>query len=370
MKLLIVIDDYFNKSNGMCISTQRFVREYKKMGQDVRVLSTGEKADYVVPELKINLPFIDGLIAKQGFHFAKPIKKTLIQAVTWADTIQIETPFPISWQASKLAKKQGKPVVGTFHIYPQNVTASVPILNNRFGNWCFMLFFREKSFKNCDALQVPTVKVAKCLKQYKFRQKLFVVSNGISARFINNPHKEKVGHPFTILCIGRFSHEKKQETLFKAMQLAQHSSKIHLIFAGQGPLKKKYEKLARKFPNKPVMQFFTPTELRQVMTQTDLVVHCADVEIEGMACMEAFASGCVPVIADSPLSSTVSYALSDNNRFPAGNSQILAQKIDYWFEHPQELIKMRQKYREYAKMLSIAHSAQIAWNNLEKLSSK
>lgn len=41
MKLLIVIDDYFNKSNGMCISTQRFVREYKKMGQDVRVLSTG-----------------------------------------------------------------------------------------------------------------------------------------------------------------------------------------------------------------------------------------------------------------------------------------------------------------------------------------
>lgn len=32
MKILIVIDDYFNKSNGMSISTQRFVHEFKKMG--------------------------------------------------------------------------------------------------------------------------------------------------------------------------------------------------------------------------------------------------------------------------------------------------------------------------------------------------
>ncbi len=370
MKLLIVIDDYFNKSNGMCISTQRFVREYKKMGHDVCVLSIGEKADFPVPELKIYLPFIHGLIAKQGFHFAKPIKKTLIKAVTWADIVQIETPFPISWQAAKLAKKQGKPVIGTFHIYPQNITASVPILNNRFGNWCFMLFFREKSFKKCNALQVPTIKVAKWLQQHKFRQRLFVVSNGISSKFINNPHKDKVGRPFTILCIGRFSHEKQQITLFKAMQLARHSSEIKLIFAGQGPLKKEYEKLARKLPNKPIMKFYTPVQLRQIMSQSDLVVHCADVEIEGMACMEAFASGCVPIIADNPLSSTVNYALSENSRFPAGNSQILAQRIDYWFEHPQELNKMRQKYREYAKTLSVAHSAQIVWNNLAKLIAK
>ncbi len=233
-----------------------------------------------------------------------------------------------------------------------------------------MLFFREKSFKKCNALQVPTIKVAKWLQQHKFRQRLFVVSNGISSKFINNPHKDKVGRPFTILCIGRFSHEKQQITLFKAMQLARHSSEIKLIFAGQGPLKKEYEKLARKLPNKPIMKFYTPVQLRQIMSQSDLVVHCADVEIEGMACMEAFASGCVPIIADNPLSSTVNYALSENSRFPAGNSQILAQRIDYWFEHPQELNKMRQKYREYAKTLSVAHSAQIVWNNLAKLIAK
>ncbi|MDW8502499.1 glycosyltransferase [Lactobacillus acidophilus] len=187
---------------------------------------------------------------------------------------------------------------------------------------------------------------------------------------MQNPHKEKVGHPFTILCIGRFSHEKRQETLFKAMQLSKHTSEIRLIFAGQGPLEKEYAKLAKQLPKKPIMRYFAPADLKEIMFQTDLVVHCADVEIEGMACMEAFSSGCVSVIADSSLSSTVSYALSENNRFSAGDSRALAQKIDYWFEHPSELIKMRQEYRSYGKTLNVARSAKIALGNLENLTLK
>ncbi len=72
MKILIVIDDYFNKSNGMSISTQRFVHELKKMGQDVRILSSiaGGKPDYPLPIMTI--PIFKNIIAKEGFHFAKP----------------------------------------------------------------------------------------------------------------------------------------------------------------------------------------------------------------------------------------------------------------------------------------------------------
>lgn len=81
------------KATGMCISTQRFTHEYRNLGQEVRILSTGKDANYPVPELKINLPFIHSLIEKQGFHFAKPIRKTLKEAVSWADVIQVEPPF-------------------------------------------------------------------------------------------------------------------------------------------------------------------------------------------------------------------------------------------------------------------------------------
>ena len=65
MKILIVIDDYFNKSNGMSISTQRFVHEFKKMGQDVRILSSiaGGEPDYSLPIMTI--PIFKNIIAKE-----------------------------------------------------------------------------------------------------------------------------------------------------------------------------------------------------------------------------------------------------------------------------------------------------------------
>lgn len=47
--------------------------------------------------------------------------------------------------------------------------------------------------------------------------------------------------------------------------------------------------------------FYSRNDLKQIMDQSNIVVHCANVEVEGMACMEAFATGCVPIIAQSPL---------------------------------------------------------------------
>lgn len=366
MKILIVIDDYFNKSNGLCISTQRFVHEYRKMGYEVRIVSCniGGQADYPVKEWVI--PFFKKIIAKEGFHMAWPKGKVLRKAVAWADVIQIETPFPISWRAAKYAKKLNKLVIATCHIFPGNITESLHI-NNTFFNGFFWWFFKHISFRNCDALQCPTKKVKQQLEQHHFKQAKFVISNGISQEFIANPHKKTVGQPFTIICIGRFSKEKHQETLFKALQLAQNGKNFKVIFAGQGPLEAKYQQLAGKLPKRPELKFFSPAELRQTLVNCDLIVHCADVEVEGMACMEAFAAGCVPVIADSPLSSTVDFALSAHNRFPFGNATALAKQLDYWYEHPNEVKKMRASYRDYAKSLTVEVSAQKAIKMINSL---
>ena len=366
MRILIVIDDFFNKSNGMCISTQRFAHEFKRAGHKVKIVSCNDngKADYSLPELVI--PFFKHIIAKEGYHIAWSKNKVLKEAVAWADVVAVETPFPVSWRAAKFAKKMGKPAYGTFHIYPGNITEPLHI-NNRFFDNFFMYFFRNISFRDCVAIQCPTEKVKQQLEKYNYKQKKYVISNGITENFIANQHKKEVGHPFTILCIGRYSREKHQEVLFQAMKLVNHNQQIKLIFAGKGPLRKKYEKLAHELPKRPIMKFFTSEQLRKEMSKADLVVHCADVEIEGMACMEAFAAGCVPVIADSPLSSTAEYALTKHNLFPAGNCEQLAKQIDYWFEHPNKLKKMRQIYRKYAKNLTVDKSAEKALNMMKEL---
>lgn len=366
MRILIVIDDYFNKSNGMCISTQRFAHEFKKLGHDVRIVSCSidGQADYPLPQLIV--PFFRKIIAKEGYHIALPKKHVLKTAIAWADVIAIETPFPLGWHSAKIAKKMHKPVYATFHLYPENITESLHI-NYKLFNSFFMWFFKNISFRNCQAIQCPTSKVKQRLQKFNFKQRLYVISNGIGRKFIDNPHKSNVGHPFTILCIGRYSKEKHQEVLLNALKNVKNSEKIRVILAGKGPLKSKFQKMIKDLPAHIIMKFYSPADLRYLIAHSDLIVHCADAEVEGMACMEAFAGGCVPIIADSPLSSTVSYALTKENKFPAGNSKILAKRINYWMSHPDKIKANRIKYQRFAKKLTVKNSAKKALKMIQSL---
>ncbi len=220
-----------------------------------------------------------------------------------------------------------------------------------------MRLFRDTTFNYCSYLQCPTSKVEQRLKKYNFKSKLIVISNGISDYYLQNNQKTTTTDPFTILSIGRFSNEKDQKTLIKAIGRSKYKDRIKLILAGKGPLKNEYISLCQRLKINAQFGFYSRNDLKQIMDQSNIVVHCANVEVEGMACMEAFATGCVPIIAQSPLSSTSSYALSPNNLFPAGRSEILTQRIDYWINHPKDLKVMSTNYQNYAKSLTVEFSA-------------
>ena len=129
-----------------------------------------------------------------------------------------------------------------------------------------------------------------------------------------------------------------------------------MILAGKGPLEKKYRKLAEKLPNPIVMSFYEPERLLEILHMADLYVHTSDAEIEAMSCMEAFACGLVPVIAASPRSATPQFALDERSLFPAGDSDALAQRIDWWIEHPEERKDMELRYAEHAKQYALDKS--------------
>ena len=86
---------------------------------------------------------------------------------------------------------------------------------------------------------------------------------------------------------------------------------------------------------------------------SDLYVHAADVEIEAIACIEAFSSGLVPVIANSEKSATPQFAMDERSLFKAGDSAELSEKIEYWIEHKEERKEMEKAYSEYGKQFNI-----------------
>ena len=109
----------------------------------------------------------------------------------------------------------------------------------------------------------------------------------------------------------------------------------------------------RRLKNPPRIRFYTHNELLNVIAMSDLYVHAADAEIEAISCIEAFSSGLVPVIANSPKSATPQFALCEQSLFEAGNSDDLARRIDYWIENEQERRRMEFAYSEHGKKYSL-----------------
>lgn len=71
------------------------------------------------------------------------------------------------------------------------------------------------------------------------------------------------------------------------------------------------------------MAFYGKQELCDLIACCDLYVHAADAEIEAISCIEAFSTGLVPVISDSPKSATHQFALDERSRFaPPGTATI------------------------------------------------
>jgi len=84
-----------------------------------------------------------------------------------------------------------------------------------------------------------------------------------------------------------------------------------------------------------------------VINYSDLYVHPAEIEIEAIACLEAISCGLVPVIADSPRCATKHFALDEKNLFRVNEPVHLAERIDYWIEHPEEKSECSGRYLGY-----------------------
>lgn len=359
MTICVVCDVLGRENNGTTIAAMNLIRSLRAKGHTVRVVCpdkerTGEPEYYIVPTLSLGP--LNAYVRKNGVVIARPDRRVLEKAMDGVDHVHLMVPFMVSRAVLKMARERGISVTAGFHCQAENLTSHLFMKNNRLANKLVYRNFYRRFYRRVDGVHYPSEFIRGVFERYGGKTNAYVISNGVNERFqpMAVERSKEQEDKRVILFIGRFSKEKSHRVLIDAAKLSRHSDELQLVFAGDGPLREKLEKRGRGLKNPPIFRFFSREELLRVINSADLYVHPADIEIEAISCLEAISCGLVPVISDSERSATRFFALDERNLFPCNDSKALAERMDYWLEHPEEKAARSREYLGYTKQFDFA----------------
>ncbi len=338
------------------MTAKRSKEKLEALGHEVSIVSTYNTTEKGYYKLKKRyIPIVTHFADKQKMIFAAPDKKVYKEAFKDADLVHLFMPFKASKVARKVAKKMNIPVTGAFHAQPEHISYGMGL--GRFGRpvaWLVYRWFKFSFFNKIKHIHCPTKFIADELKRQNYKKNItHVITNGIDESFFTNPKRIYEKEEYTLLTIGRYSSEKRQNTLLKAIAHSKYRDRIKVILAGQGPEEKRLKKLAKKLNLNAEFNFYSTKDLIETIKAADLYIHPAEAEIEGISALEAIASGLVPIVADSRISATKQFTLDERSLFKVRDYKELARKIDYWLDNPKEREKMTSKYQEHIRNYNI-----------------
>lgn len=345
----IVCDILGEKNNGTTLAATNLIDYLRSKGHEVRVVCCDKDKNnlenyYVTPTLDLG-KFCNKILEKNGVTPAKADESVLRKAIEGSDVVHLLIPFFLARRAAKIAKELNKPITASFHCQAENVTAHVFMMNFPLANTLVYKNFYKHVYQYCDIIHYPTTFIRDVFEKETHKTNAVVISNGVNEQFYKDIPSNRISDKFTIVCTGRYSKEKAQHLLIKATAKSKHRDDIKLVFAGAGPYENSLKKLSAKHGTDAEFRLFPRDELLSLLHGADLYVHTAIIEIEAIACLEAIVSGLIPVINNSPRSATKAFALDGNNLFKLNDTNDLAAKIDFWYEHPELIKEYKARYK-------------------------
>lgn len=362
MIITIVCDVLGEENNGTTVAAMNLIKFLKKQGHTVRILcGDQDKKDmenvFVVPNLNLG-KLLNKYVDKVGVTLAKPDKQIIKHAIKGSDLIHIMVPLSLGISTCKIAREfyPNIPITAGFHMQAENFTSYFKLNKIKYANHLVYKYIYKNQFQYVDGIHYPTQFIRNVFeKSIKRETPGYVISNGVHSYVVrrHTSKPENLQNKIVITSTGRYSREKSQDTLIKAISLSKYKNDIHLILAGKGQKEKFYKKLINKYNIDATLSIFGRNELIDVLNYSDLYVHPAEIELEGIACLEAIACGKLTIVSDSKLSATKEFAVDQKCIFKNRNAKDLARVIDYWIEHPEEKAEYEDKYAKSSKTLKL-----------------
>ncbi len=350
MKIAFVTDAY-NYGRGGDVATIRMAEGLKKRGHVITVVAVRSVQKERFFQVKgFYPPGAKEAFTKMDYIWGVPEKKVLQKAFADVDLVQVQHPFLLGYGAVKVAKAMGKPVIGAFHVQPQNILGTMG-LKGRFKELCLAKIFSFLMFNRVSFLQCPSQFAADMMKKSGCKSTLRVVSNGIPPEFVatEEARPDWFGDKLVLLSVARHAPEKRQELMIQGVMHSKYADKIQLLLCGQGERMKTLKALGAELPVKPFIQHVSDADKLKYLNTADMFVQASIVELESLSCLEAIGCGLPCLIGDSQHSAAPQFALDERFLFVSDDVQSLANRINYWFENRVELKAYKQKVLAMAK---------------------
>lgn len=357
LHIAFVIDSVVGERAGGLVSGSRMIEHLRARH---RVTSIGVGGDLALEPLE--LPFIQGLVRDNSFEFARPDPGRMEVLFASVDVVHVLLPFFLGFSAMRVAHQKGLPVVTAHHVQPENAFANLGLRAPRLARLvdrplAVRLLNRlvVKTFYNrAQSVVCPSHLAMDELVRAGLKAPSVIISNGVPEEFVPLPSREP--GRFTVLSVGRMVPEKRHDLILEAVRRSRHAEHLKLVIAGRGPLEHRLLDQAHGIPAEIRIGFVSDQELLRLYQTSDLYVHASEVELEGIAPLEAMRCGCPALLADAKTSASKQFALSPAHLFHTGDPVSLAQRIDHWFEHRDELESARAATLEAVQHFNMAET--------------
>ena len=310
MCVVMVSDVYFSRINGVSTAIQTYRRTLLAQGVEVRLVAP----DYGVPSSD------EAWIARVP---ARPVPRdpenrlarwgAMHRAVEAAvdegcDLIHIQTPFFAHYAATSAGRRNGVPVIATYHtLFEEYLKHYAPMIPRA---WLRALArgFSRRQCNELDAVIVPSQAIFERLGSYGVTAPMPILPTGIPLP-VNKPgarDRFRAAHGIdsarpVALFVGRVAHEKNIGFLLEVVERSRRSvPDILLVIAGEGPALPSLKKTVACRGLQDCVRFIGYLERRWELpacyAAADAFVFASRTETQGLVLLEAMATG-LPVVA-------------------------------------------------------------------------
>jgi len=345
MRVLIATDTYYPDVNGASYFAQRLAAGLAKRGHQIFVMApartlkddTSTRDGVIICGISsIRIPIYPNFRVSPLLFIRKAIKKHVKEIQP--DVIHIQNHFMIGKGVALAAQELNIPIIGTNHFMPENLVHYLrqpEFADEKLKELGWHQF--SQVYKRLDAITTVTKTAAKLIENLGLEKDVITVSCGIDLERFSPKNngaylKERYGIPESrsiLLYVGRLDKEKRIELIIQALPQIAKNVDAHLVLAGTGKSKAKFEAMTQETGVRDMVTFtgFVPDEdLPNLYRMADLFVIAGIAELQSIVTMEAMASG-LPVIAVNAVALPELVHDGENGYlFPDGDGQVLAQR--------------------------------------------